>query len=158
MIIEKTPEFAAMLNDKTWIIQENHSDVSLWTSDNPIALHNQLKFKDGWGNLGILSPGIEIHFPLTPKLLLLSYDPSTHRLISNDVKSEYAIRHNNYQVTNSARFLYSNSNNFEMAKKFLKEHPHYKNPNRERGTLKVKKGKGKDYLIYDRKDPIMEKD
>jgi len=74
MILKGVPRFAQILANRKWSIVENHHDIPLWTSDNPLVLHNQLDLGPYMGNLGLLSPGIEIHFPLTKNLRLFSFD------------------------------------------------------------------------------------
>jgi hypothetical protein len=68
IMIENLPLFARLLAAKKWWIEENFHDVPLWTSDNPVVLRNELNQGRYRGNLGLLSPGIEIHFPLTKDL------------------------------------------------------------------------------------------
>lgn len=152
-IFEYAPRLATILLTKTWMLRENHTDLPLITSDSPIALHNQLQFENS-GNLGFLCPGLEIHFPLTPELILISYDPQTHRISSSETDKEHVRRHNNYQVTNSTRFLYSKTNNFDDAREFLRKFPDYKKPNRKRGILTRQKNKDHDILIFDKEEMI----
>lgn len=153
-ILEETPRFAHILSQKTWVVQKNPTEIPLWTSDNPLAFHNEFELSDGWGNLGLLSPGVEIHFPLSSSVIMFSYDPTTSKLKSGEITEEQIIRHNNYQVNNSTRFLYSQSDDFTIARNFLKKFPKYKKPQRDRGTLKIKKIDGADVLIYDKKDSL----
>lgn len=152
MLIENSARLATIFSKKKWVVRENNTDVPLWTSDNPIALHNQLKFSNGWGNLGLTVPGIEIHFPLTSNLIMFSHDPTTHKLTSGEMSREHIIRHNNYQVTSSIRFLYSRSPDFDIARGYLKKQPKFKNPDRDRGKFSIKKGNGFDMIIFDRTD------
>jgi|SRR5579872_6607917 len=152
MIIEDTPKISYLLSKKTWLLKENNTDIPLWTCDNPLALYNELEFSNGMGNLGIVSPGIEIHFPLTPKLILMSYDPKTHVISSVKMDREHVRHHNSYQVTSSTQYLYSNSNDFNDAKSFLQKYPSYKDPNRARGEFTIKKGSKSEFLIYDKKN------
>ncbi len=82
------------------------------------------------GNLGLLSPGIEIHFPLTKNLCLLSFDPRIHRLRSPKGMSEHNVIHENMlQLHYSSRFIYASSNNdFDRARIFLSDYPQFRNP------------------------------
>lgn len=69
--------FAKTLGSKIWTVIENTTDDPLWTSDHPITFFNNYAYV---GNMGILSPGVEIHFPLNDKLCLTSYDPAFARV------------------------------------------------------------------------------
>lgn len=121
--------FAKILSTKLWVISENKTPLPLWTSDNPLILTNSLDFGAYVGNIGLLVKGIEIHFPLSNTLELLSFDQSTHRLRSknNYMISDNVKWSNMLQTKYSSRFIYSKDNNFELAKRFLKEYPMFKN-------------------------------
>ena len=56
-----------MLLDLKWSILENNTTIPFWTSDHPIVRYNPIDFSP-YGNLGTLCRGIQIFFPLTPKL------------------------------------------------------------------------------------------
>jgi hypothetical protein len=63
---------------KDWVLYEAPAENYFITSDNPIALQNIENFGSFYGNLGLACKGIEIYFPLTPKLCLAILCPS-HR-------------------------------------------------------------------------------
>jgi hypothetical protein len=121
--------FAEILSNKTWTIMENKTPNLLWTSDNPFILTNQLDF-GLYGNLGLLSKGLEIHFPLNNTLKLFSFDPTTHKLRkkNNFMKDGNIKWSNTLQTQYSSRFIYSNDDDFELAIRFLNEYPQFKNP------------------------------
>lgn len=129
MMFEALVPFAGILSNKTWIIMENKTSNHLWTSDNPFILTNQQDF-GLYGNLGLLSKGLEIHFPLNNTLKLFSFDPTTHTLRNkNNLMEDENIKYSNrLQIQNSSRFIYSNSDDFGFATGFLKEYPQFKNP------------------------------
>ncbi len=99
-------DIAKFLFNKKWITIVNNNDTPLWTSDNPIAFHNNFEYE---GNLGIMCPGVEIRFPLTQRLLLFSYDPQTHIPVNNRYKmpKDEVIFANQLQTQTSTRFVYS---------------------------------------------------
>ena len=132
MLLNAVPKFAIILSKKKWVIRENKTKTILWTSDNPIALHNDLR---NIGNMGILSPGIEIHFPLTPNLILLSYDPSISGITTEPIDNEHVRRHNCYQVESSVRYLFSKNNDFQDAINYLNKYPELRDPKRSRGKF-----------------------
>ena len=134
ILIDAVPKIALLLSKKTWIIRENTTQTLLWTSDNPIALHNDYDLGN-FGNMGILSPGIEIHFPLTPNLILLSYDPLVTGITTDPIDSEHVLRHNCYQVESSVRYLFSRNNDFQDAIDYLNKYPDLRDPKRSRGKF-----------------------
>lgn len=123
-----------MLNSKKWLVLENETSLPLWSSDHPITFFNQYPFD---GNLGILSPGVEIHFPLTPNLALTSIDPNFTRLRGGSIKmvEDNVVFHNELQTLSATRFIYSPNDDFMIAKRYLKVNPTYKNPRRRRWTV-----------------------
>lgn len=131
MIIETVPLFARILAAKRWWINENFHDVPFWTSDSPVVLYNEVNRELRMGNLGLLSPGIEIHFPLTKDLRLVSYDLNTHLFKRNMLgrfERMHVIWENTLQLMDSSRFVYAPSDNdFERAKKFLSDYPQFRN-------------------------------
>jgi hypothetical protein len=127
MILEQVPEFAHILSKRYWMIDENLNDIPLWTSDNPFVLRNELNYS---GNLGLMSLGIEIHFPLTSNLLLTSFDLRTHQLRRGYVgtlERIHLIHENMLQVQASTRYIYASSDNdFDRARKIISDYPQFK--------------------------------
>jgi len=59
----------------------NHSKISFITSDNPIIFYNEYtKGIEGIGCTGFTSVGLLIFVPLSPKILLLFYDPVIYKV------------------------------------------------------------------------------
>jgi len=48
-----------------------------YTSDFPVVKHNDLDFGP-YGNLGLLTKGIQIYFPLNPWMMLSIVEPSVY--------------------------------------------------------------------------------
>jgi hypothetical protein len=135
MLIENAPKIACMFYQKKWVVQENDNSIPLWTSDHPIALHNTIDKGPFYGSLGIMCKGIEIRFPLTSKLNLISFDPTTHRIKGDASKLEEGnvIYDNMIQLRKCSRFVYASSDkDFERARMFIKDYPMFKSPNRKR--------------------------
>lgn len=133
-LLNDAPKLAEIIYQMKWIISINRTKTPFWTSDNPIALHNEIDHSP-YGNLGLKCTGIELHIPLTPNLLLITCDPITfcnepNKKILRDFR--YIIREQNYQIRSSTRFLFSNQPNFYFAKTLIEENPRYKDPNRKR--------------------------
>jgi hypothetical protein len=131
LIIKAVPTFAHILASRTWYLSENFNDVLLWTSDNPVVLHNEVNRGRYGGNLGLQSPGLEVHFPLTKDLHLLSFDIGTTQFKRSTMgmfTHMNVIFENDLQLENCSRFVYAPSNNdFYIAKRFLLTNPHCRN-------------------------------
>lgn len=123
---------ARALSSKKWVISENNTGEPLWCSDNPIAFFNFFSYP---GNLGILSPGVNIHFPLSDTLWLTSYDQWT-RMRKGKIVPENIMFQNELQTESSHQFIYSKKNDFSTAKRYLDANPESRNPYRSRSIVK----------------------
>jgi hypothetical protein len=117
--------------NKHWAVLINKTEVPLWTSDNPISFYNVYGPE---GNLGIMSPGVEIRFPLSSNLLLFSFDPFTNIPLTNRTRMSTSMVNfaNLLQVRSSTRFVYSATNDFKSARNYLTNNPRFRNPKRSR--------------------------
>jgi hypothetical protein len=109
-------------------MSENFNNVPVWTSDNPVVLHNQANRGRYDGNLGLQSPGLEVHFPLTKDLHLLSFDIGTTQFKCSTMgmfTRMNIVFENELQLENCSRFVYASSDNdFDIAKRFMLTNPH----------------------------------
>ena len=131
-------EFARYILEMKWIIFKNESDRVFWTSDHPITRYNRYDFGP-MGSLGLLNRGIEIYFPLSPKICLAFIDPEEFAqtpnkiVLSNSEKDQDHITLvNELQVKYSKRHIFSNQSEFKLAKEILEEQPIYADPERDR--------------------------
>ena len=126
-------ELVEMLLSLKWCLYINNTEMSFWTSDHPINRFNPFDLSP-YGNLGLLSKGIQISFPLTPRLGIAFCDPVEYCL--NPEKSfcieDNVLFYNTLQVRSSARHIFSVDNDFSIARKWLNENPDFKNFNRDR--------------------------
>ena len=60
-------ELAQHLIDKELVLLKCPKGESFYISDNPVVMHNNFP-KAGRGNLGLRLHGIEVHFPISPRL------------------------------------------------------------------------------------------
>lgn len=149
---EKWFHLDAMRNYKSiipWIMQKtpclckNETGTPLWTSDNPVVLHNDLLR----GKMGFASPGVEIALPLTPKLLLYFYDRTAYEHPSQEtyfartrsngptpilrcgnlpegkmsMEKGHVIFNNHLQTRYSTQYVFSNTQEFHMIEDLIKE-------------------------------------
>lgn len=121
-----------LLNKKKWILIINKTTMLYTTSDHPITLYNPEITSHG-----IESPGIQIFFPLNPRLCLAIVDPSLYAHHSNKIEStdiENSKLMNYLQVARSNRFIFSSTDDFSVADDVLTKKPDFRDPNRKRGT------------------------
>lgn len=77
-------EFVPHFLNKTWALFETNNECPLYTSDNPITLHNENDY--GFrGNIGLAVKGIQIYIPLSSTLCLGLLCPS----IGDEFKKGY---------------------------------------------------------------------
>lgn len=126
-------EFVEFLYYKNSIVFENKTSTPLWTSDHPVTLFNHYNYP---GNLGIMSQGVEIHFPVTSRLSLSSFDPRFSTIKEINMKADNVIFHNELQTQTATRFIYSPSPDFRIAERYLEINPTYRNPQRRRVVVK----------------------
>lgn len=125
-------DFALRFRNKIWMIGYNQTDIPFVSSDNPIVKYGHL------GMSGINSRGIEIAFPISPKLILILYDLDMFDIFTRfhnhfyKLNSEEVKYYNSLQVQQSYRYVFSKENNFELAETILKENPLLRDIRRER--------------------------
>ena len=129
---------ASMLLNHIWLVGVNNTDVPLYTSDNPFVRKTNVPDPSRGGGCGIGSRGIEIAFPLSPKILLMLFDrtafyKSMHLdktiipLMTEDVE-----RYNSLQVMQSHKHIFSSIDNFSLASHICQKLPSICQPNRQR--------------------------
>ncbi len=125
-------KIAEMLRSKIWVIGYNTSEIDLITSDNPVVRYEKL------GQHGLDSKGIEIMFPITPKLLICIRDPKyfwfdadMHKHFQKFTKDEIEY-YNSFQVLQSYRYVFGKKKEFQSVSDIVKRRPELKNINREK--------------------------
>ena len=116
-----------------WCLYENNTGMPFWTSDHPLSRFNPIDLRP-YGNLGLLCRGIEISFPLSPQLGLSFCDPDNYRFNPEKsvCKEDNVLFYNTIQLRSSTRHVFSIDNDFSIAKKWLNEHPDFRNIERKR--------------------------
>ncbi|RTL24979.1 MAG: DUF4238 domain-containing protein [Burkholderiales bacterium] len=75
-----------LIADLAYVLLESPAGCEFVTSDNPVVFYNQLmEFERFGSSTGLVSKGLQIFFPLSPKFLLLFFDCSVYAL--NDRRS-----------------------------------------------------------------------
>jgi hypothetical protein len=86
-------QFIPVISEKAWILHSVPEDETLYISDNPVAMHNELKF-DLRGNVGLAVEGVEVYLPVSRRRCLGMYCPS--------VRSEIEAACEEYQQLSAA--------------------------------------------------------
>lgn len=138
--------FADILADKVVMLNIATENYPFWCSDNPVVYNNTLPF----GDQGIASTGTSVYFPISPTLcialeckaiLINSFHKEKrehlagkeHALfesmnfgLSIECQQDHVDYVNSLLVRESNRFVYSNEDKFDMARRFLSEFPKYR--------------------------------
>ncbi|MHA1935105.1 MAG: DUF4238 domain-containing protein [Candidatus Thorarchaeota archaeon] len=136
---ENVRKITPIIRRMKWILLENNTNMPYWTSDHPFTRYNPVEpLHPYMGNLGLLNRGIQILFPLTPKLSLTLCDPIAYGHYPNEMEAEYgnAVFGNELQVDWSTRHLFSATNDFSLAKRRIEKYPEAGSTDRQRIQLK----------------------
>ncbi|PIC72516.1 DUF4238 domain-containing protein [Sporosarcina sp. P17b] len=122
-------DFTEVILNHSWIFYFNTSDVDFITSDNPIVRNAHLQDPPrSYG--GIASKGVEINFPISPKILLAMYEKSYHQdLVPCDNRiimlsdNRFVDYYNLLQVNRSFKQIYSLKSLDNLLKNTSKHHP-----------------------------------
>jgi hypothetical protein len=143
---ELLDQLVPFLVDCIWRVGVNDTTQPLYTSDNPVIKNAHLAevapLANGW-----LSPGVEIVFPLSSKLVLFLEGKELYRATKSQViqnigenldgnlvplQADHVLHYNSLQVLHSYRQIYCESDNFSLARKVCDEHPDICDPDRPR--------------------------
>lgn len=89
---KEAPKIADHFLKKTWFLLEAPESAPLLLSDTPIVLFNDNSFKP-YGNLGLLSRGIQITLPISSKLALGFYCPSIEAEFRKGIEKFNILKH-----------------------------------------------------------------
>lgn len=124
------PEYVKTIIRMKWLLLVNETPSPFWLSDNPVVYYNNLTH-DPRDAQGFDRIGSQMHFPLSPSLILSVLDPRVfaHYGARKPVTEERnVIFYNSLQVKRAERFLVSNENNFTLAMSMIKNNPRLRNP------------------------------
>ncbi len=120
---EMVSTIALHLRSKIWFIGHNKTNTPFITSDNPVVRYGHSEFN------GINSKGIEIVFPISPKLILILADvekfnkllPFHNHFV--EITSAEVCYYNSLQIIQSYRYVFSSKNDCKMVERLMKENP-----------------------------------
>lgn len=123
---------AELLLNKIWVIGYNQTEEDFITSDAPVVRYGHL------GKHGLNSPGIEIMFPISPKLIICIREPEyfwfdldSHKHFVK-VDAEEVSYYNSFQVLQSYRYVFGKTAKFDKVSDIIKRRPELKDINREK--------------------------
>lgn len=136
-MISNTPDIAKALQTRSWFLCESPKNSNFIISDNPVVKDNSFD-QSPYGNLGILSPGIEMYLPLSPRYCLYIICPELASANKQFLKSQMTgsplnltpnniKRANSLQVLFAERFIISKSKkDLDIAIEMIKGNPGFK--------------------------------
>jgi Protein of unknown function (DUF4238) len=120
-----------------WIYGINCTGKSLYTSDHPVVRQAHVNHSF-LGTAGLLSPGVEIALPLSPRSILLLYERSIHKRMKRKHRRFVELCEGNVQYYNSLqaresfRQIYCSEEDFTDAIEFCRKFPEACRPGRSR--------------------------
>jgi hypothetical protein len=135
-VVDLAGFFASVLLEMKWILVSNKTDMPFWTSDNPVARYNPHK-SELVGNLGLKSPGIQLHIPISPALAIVICDPFEYADLASKLPAfaPSVDFNNSRQVIYSRQYVFSPNGNFDLAHEMINKNPELSNQNRPRIVL-----------------------
>ena len=101
-----------LLYDLRYKVVRNHSRISFWTSDNPVVFYNQLleTIRPYANNIGWVTKGLEIFYPISPKLCLVFFDTNVYGLGKKDDDFVESFGEADVEQMNLLQFVNANEN------------------------------------------------
>lgn len=135
-LVDMTEFFASVLLNMRWILVFNKTAMPFWTSDNPMVRYNP-HTSELVSNLGLQSPGIQLHIPISPALAITICDPIEYANMPSELPAfAPSVEFNNSgQVIYSRQYIFSPNDNFALAQEMIRKSPELSSPNRQRIIL-----------------------
>lgn len=78
--LETAIDVSPLLRDLKYVLLVNETNLSFWTSDNPVVFYNQLlePLRPNESNTHYTAKGLQIFYPISPKHCFLFYDETTY--------------------------------------------------------------------------------
>ncbi|MBX3356600.1 MAG: DUF4238 domain-containing protein [Phycisphaeraceae bacterium] len=142
---EEVPSIAKLLQRLQWFLSQGPTSAPFLISDSPIAFSNMFP-RPGRGTLGLKVPGIEVHFPISPRYVLhlicpeltkaaLVTLPNRHEFVqglregtSTSMQAENVTFTNSLQVIEAHRWVFGRSRaDLDLALDMLRTSPELAN-------------------------------
>ena len=138
--LHEPKEIVEIISNLDWILVSNNLKTEFYASDHPIMVWNPQASEDveihGYGFKSYNADGVEIYFPLTPKLCLVLFDGNLSDYKQHGFQKEVIQKELNWINTQiiamAHRTIFSKGNDFQFVRNKIKEFPEFKDPNRNR--------------------------
>lgn len=130
-------EITGILLRHIWFIGINGTSAPLWTSDHPVVRRSHVHHPI-LSHAGLASPGIEIGFPLSPKMVLTLAERTVHKNLESfdgesiKLRSEVVTTLNRQQAAQCYQHVYAPTNDFALIHQMRQNTPDHFRPNRRR--------------------------
>lgn len=122
-----------------WNLTKNSLPLEFYTSDHPIIVYNPIHVEGqiiGYESNSYRAEGVEIYFPLTPRLCLILFDEkkSEYRKVNSErlvIEKELAWI-NTQIIAKAHRLVFTKNNDFQFVKDRLEKYPELSDPSRDR--------------------------
>jgi Protein of unknown function (DUF4238) len=141
---ERALPVVSLIVERKWVLGLNQTGIPHYTSDTPVNLEVIGPTDDG---VGLVTPNARIVFPvtkshiliITERLLPISRRNSRHgdscevrRLAKRDV-----VNYNRLQAVQSSRYVYCQSDEFEMVRSLCEADPSIRDPKPSKACIRV---------------------
>lgn len=129
---------AEALKSHVWLVGVIENGPPLYTSDNPVVHRSHSNYTGPPIGDGLGSPGIEVAFPLDPKCVLVLYEKSFFGDYGDlDSRAVVLVKrnvdyYNSMQVVKSRRWVYSSTENFDIAAEMCRDYPELADPKKRK--------------------------
>lgn len=120
-----------ILMNHIWVMCINKTNIPFYTSDDPVVKIPHKKDEGFKSFSGFASDGIEIAFPISPKLMLCLFDPKVYSQLFTDLQfyeitdPDEVTYYNWHQIHNCYRYVFSNNTDFHDAERFCVDYPEH---------------------------------
>ena len=122
---EEISHAACRFNELIWILAVNNTNTEFFTTDKPISTRPHIIDKYV-PKTGLMSDGIEVFYPISPKIMLIMFDPVYHHNISKLDRHYFFINDSkdidSYNILSSIfanRCIFSSSGDFTIIEQML---------------------------------------
>lgn len=112
MSLEAAIDVSPLLRDLKYVLLVNETNLSFWTSDNPVVFYNQLlePLCPNKSNTYYTAKGLQIFYPISPKHCFLFYDETTYSFGNKTGRIIKIDRENDVEQINLIQYINANYN------------------------------------------------
>jgi hypothetical protein len=147
-MLKDVPRIAGTIMERKWIVILNRTSMPFWTSDHPVNLRNEIE-PPGLASHGIGLPEVQVYLPLSPLLSLLICDYRYYmyerdKLLATDINN--VIFQNDWQLRQATQHIFSNTNDFALARRITAGIPEIADTTRNRVETRRFRNLGRDTM------------